>query len=86
MSSFIMLNAAVFIYYIIRKKQTNPKALLKYGLLPLIGVFILVFIFPGFDTVSYLVGGGWLILGIIIGAVQSKGYKVVPESFKNLDF
>lgn len=85
MSSFIMLNAAVFIYFIIRKKRTDIKGILKYGLLPLIGVFILCYIFTGFDKVSYIVGGAWLVIGILIGAIQSKGYKIVPEGFKNIE-
>lgn len=85
MSSFIMLNAAVFIYFIIRKKRNDIKGILKYGLLPLIGVFILCYIFTGFDKVSYIVGGAWLVIGILIGAIQSKGYKIVPEGFKNIE-
>lgn len=85
MSSFIMLNAAVFIYFIIRKKRTDIKGILKYGLLPIIGVFILCYIFTGFDKVSYIVGGAWLVIGILIGAIQSKGYKIVPEGFKNIE-
>ena len=28
---------------------------------------------------------GWLIVGLIIGAVKSKGYKEVPDAFKNLE-
>lgn len=68
-----------------RKKKTDIKGILKYGLLPLIGVFILCYIFTGFDKVSYIVGGAWLVIGILIGAIQSKGYKIVPEGFKNIE-
>ena len=33
----------------------------------------------------YAVGVTWLVIGLIIGAVKSKGYKEVPEAFKNLE-
>jgi hypothetical protein len=34
---------------------------------------------------TYIIGICWLVVGLIIGAVQSKGYKEVPEAFKNLE-
>lgn len=85
MSSFIMLNASVFIYFIIKKKRTGVKSIFKYIVLPFIGIFILCYIFTGFDKVSYIVGGIWLVAGLVVGFVQSKGYKIVPEGFKNIE-
>ena len=37
------------------------------------------------DWVKYIVGVCWLVVGLIIGAVKSKGYKEVPEAFKHLE-
>ena len=34
---------------------------------------------------TYIVGVCWLVVGLIIGAVKSKGYKEVPEAFKHLE-
>ena len=50
-----------------------------------IGIAILVYVFTGFETMTYIVGIVWLILGLIVGAVKSKGFKEVPEAFKHLE-
>ena len=57
----------------------------KYLICPWIGIAILVYVFTGFQTATYIVGVCWLIIGLIIGAVKSKGYKEVPEAFKHLE-
>ena len=41
--------------------------------------------FTGFETMTYIVGVVWLVIGLIIGAVKAKGYKEVPEAFKHLE-
>ena len=46
---------------------------------------ILAYVFTGFDPLTYIVGVSWLVIGLIIGAVKSKGYKEVPEAFKHLE-
>ena len=50
-----------------------------------IGIAILVYVFTGFETMTYIVGIVWLIIGLIVGAVKSKGFKEVPEAFKHLE-
>lgn len=57
----------------------------KYLVCPLVGVLILAYVFTGFEVETYAVGVAWLVIGLIIGAVKSKGYKEVPEAFKHLD-
>ena len=34
---------------------------------------------------TYIVGIVWLVVGLIVGAIKSKGYKEVPEAFKKLE-
>ena len=58
---------------------------MKYLICPILGVLILLYVFTGFDVPTYIVGIAWLVIGLIIGAVKSKGYKEVPEAFKNLE-
>ena len=52
---------------------------------PFLGMAILIYVFTGFDYISYIVGFGWLIIGVVIGFIKSKGYKEVPEAFKNIE-
>ena len=58
---------------------------MKYLICPFLGVAILLYVFTGFDVPTYIVGVSWLVIGVIIGAVKSKGYKEVPEAFKHLE-
>lgn len=84
LTSFMMLNLTVIIYFIFKKKQRDLKGLLLYGLLPLLGFSIIFFVWSGFDTMTYVVGGSWLAAGVILGAVKSKGYREVPPTMRDL--
>lgn len=86
LSSFILLNVAVFVFFFIKEKRRATLGdYLKYPISPICGVAILLFVFSGFETLTYVIGFSWLVIGIIIGAVKSKGYKEVPDAFKNLE-
>lgn len=85
LASFVLLNFAVFLFFFIKEKQRGAGAVVKYVICPWLGIIILAYVFTGFDKMTYIVGIVWLIIGLIIGAVKSKGYKEVPEAFKNLE-
>ncbi len=86
LASFVMLNFATFyFFFFVEKEAWNFVNIIKYLICPWIGIAILVFVFTGFEPMTYVVGVVWLILGLIIGFVKSKGYKEVPEAFKNLE-
>ena len=86
LSSFVLLNIAVFVFFFIKEKKRNSFGdIVKYLICPILGVLILLYVFTGFDVPTYIVGIAWLVIGLIIGAVKSKGYKEVPEAFKNLE-
>ena len=86
LASFVLLNFAVFLFFFVREKKRNTFGeYVKYLICPWLGILILVYVFTGFDKMTYIVGIVWLIIGLIIGAIKSKGYKEVPEAFKNLE-
>ena len=86
LSSFALLNFATFYFFFVKEKKRQTFGdWVKYFICPWLGVLILLYVFTGFDIPTYIVGGVWLIIGIIIGAVKSKGYKEVPEAFKHLE-
>lgn len=86
LASFIMLNFAVFWYFFIReKKRYSFGNIVKYLICPWLGILILGYVFTGFDVMTYALGVTWFIIGFIICAVKSKGFKEVPDAFKNLD-
>lgn len=84
--SFVFLNVAVFIFFFIKEKRRNTFGdILKFVICPVCGVAILLFVFSGFENLTYIIGFSWLAVGIVIGAIKSKGYKEVPDAFKNLN-
>lgn len=84
MSTYMLLNLSVITYFFFRKKQRSPKQIFGYLLFPLIGFLVIGFIWTGFDTLTYTIGFSWLIIGIAIVAIQSKGFKEVPPALKGL--
>ncbi len=86
LASFIMLNFAVFWYFFIKEgKRCTVGDYVKYLICPWLGILILGYVFTGFDMLTYIMGVSWFVIGFIICAVKSKGFKEVPEAFKNLD-
>ncbi|WP_216083779.1 APC family permease [Paenibacillus riograndensis] len=78
MTTYMLLNLSVITYFFIRKKQRGLKGIIRYLISPLIGFGVVAFIWSGFDPMTYYIGFTWLFIGIIIGAIKSKGYKEVP--------
>ena len=85
LTSFILLNLAVYNFFWRREKMRGGKALLNYVICPFCGVLILGYVWLSFDSMTQIVGFSWLAVGLVIGYVKSKGYKVVPEAFRKSD-
>ncbi|HWR10170.1 APC family permease, partial [Sporomusa sp.] len=83
-TSFMLLNLSVFLYFYVIKKKRSGQALLSYLIMPLIGFLIVGYVWTGFDETTFTAGAAWVVIGIMIGAVKSKGYKEVPPSLKAL--
>ncbi|MDR2502863.1 MAG: APC family permease [Deltaproteobacteria bacterium] len=83
-TSFIMLNAAVFWFFFVREKERSGKAIIRSLICPFIGAGILIYVWTGFDQLTQIVGFSWLAVGLIVGFVKSKGYKEVPQAFKSI--
>lgn len=84
MSTYMLLNLSVITYFFFKKKQRSIKQIFGYLLFPLIGFLVIGFIWTGFDRLTYTIGFSWLIIGLVIIAVQSKGFKEVPPALKGL--
>ena len=86
LASFIMLNFSVFWFFFIKEgKRKTFGDWVKSLICPWIGIIILAYVFTGFQTMTYIMGITWFVIGFIILVVKSKGFKEVPEAFKHLD-
>lgn len=84
LTSFMLLNLTVFVYFFIKKKQRSLAGFINYLIFPFAGFSIIAFVWSGFDKATFIVGFSWVALGIIVGAIKSKGYKEVPDILKNI--
>jgi len=83
LSSFIVLNFTVFWFFFVREgRRRTAKDWFTYLLAPFIGMFILGYVWSGFDGLTKIVGFSWLAVGIVVGAVRTKGFKQVPPAFQ----
>jgi len=84
LTSFMLLNVTVFVYFYIKKKERGLGAFFKFVVFPLAGFAVIAYVWSGFDKMTFMAGFGWLAIGIIVGAIKSKGYKEVPASLGQL--
>ncbi len=83
LSSFIMLNFAVFWFFFIKEKnRQGAKNIMHYAVAPFLGMLILGYVWINFDKVTLMVGFAWLFVGLVFGFIKSKGYKELPGGLK----
>ncbi|OSS42581.1 Putrescine importer [Desulfurella amilsii] len=82
LTAYLVIHLTVINYFVIRKKMTDAASLFKYLILPIIGFIIIFYVWLSLDKDAKILGFTWLILGIIYGAIVSKGYKKVPPALK----
>ncbi|WP_394685287.1 APC family permease [uncultured Microbacterium sp.] len=81
-TGFIMVNVAVISHYFIRERRRAGWDVVRYLLLPAIGVVINVVLWAGIDIPAKLLGLGWLVIGVIYLAVISRGFRVFPTPIR----
>ena len=85
LSSFIMLNVAVFWFFFVRENRRHSfNDFIAFLIFPAIGMFILGYVWSGFDSPTLILGFSWLAVGFVFAAIKTKGFKEVPEAFKNM--
>jgi amino acid transporter len=84
LTSFMVLNLTVIVFFYFKKKQRGLGGFVKNFFFPLLGFAVIAFVWSGFDKMTFIVGFSWLAIGIIVGAVKSKGYKEVPATLTDI--
>jgi amino acid transporter len=84
-TAFILLNFAVFWFFFVRKRRRGARACFAYLLAPLTGIFILAFIWTGFDSVTKTVGLCWALAGLLYSAVYRRIRREAPQMLDRLD-
>jgi len=85
LTAFMTLNLSVFIYFFIKRgRRGSLWDFLKYLLFPLIGFAIIAYVWSGFDTGTFIFGFSWLAVGVIVGAVKTRGFTRKPLVLEEL--
>lgn len=79
---FFMVNLSVICHYIIRGKERGGAAVVKHIIVPAIGMASLVVVFYFIETPAKILGGIWLLVGIIYLAIKTKGFRELPPEMK----
>jgi amino acid transporter len=82
--AFILVNAAAINEYYIKAKKKTAKAFLTDLLAPGIGIVACLFIWNSLPRVTFVVGGSWVAVGIIVLAFRTKGFREAMKT-KNID-
>lgn len=78
LTSFMALHVAVFWHFVIREQRRSAGALFTFGVLPAVGLAIIAYVWSGFDSLTFEVGFGWLVLGLILLATRTAGFRRMP--------
>lgn len=77
-TGFILVNLSVPMYFLRKEGMRGGAAVFKYGVMPVIGVLICLVLWFNIATTAKIVGIVWLIIGIIILAIKTKGFRQLP--------
>ena len=84
LTAFMALNVSVVSYCFIKRGRRSGRDLIFYLLFPLLGFLIIFYVWSNFDAGTFLFGALWLAVGIIIGAVKTKGFRERPAVIEEL--
>ncbi|HEX5353224.1 MAG TPA: APC family permease [Rhodanobacteraceae bacterium] len=71
LTAFMLLNVTVFVFFFLR--QGRRSQFFPYLVFPALGLAIVAFVWCGFDRITFLFGGAWLVIGLVLGAFRFKG-------------
>ncbi|MGX5716286.1 APC family permease [Arthrobacter sp. MAHUQ-56] len=77
-TAFTLVNASVVFHYVRQRRagqQLNP---VSYVVVPVIGAMICAYLLSQLDSNAITLGVSWLVLGIVVLALITRGFKVAP--------
>ncbi|MCV7424457.1 APC family permease [Mycobacterium yunnanensis] len=75
LSGFILVNYAVISHYVIRGRRRSGLDLLRYLLLPGIGMAVCVVLLYNVDVHAKILGLAWLVAGVVYLGVTTRGFR-----------
>ncbi len=79
---FIFVNISVIIEFYFKRNERKGKQLFGSLISPILGIMVCLYILIGMDPIGRMIGFGWLLLGVIILALKTKGFRKSLPSMK----
>ncbi len=88
--AFSMVNLSALKTYMTRRGEGFAgyavSRVLRYGLVPTIGVVMTLWLWTSLETLAFIVGGSWIALGVIVLAFLTRGFtQKTPDSDMSAD-
>ncbi|SDS88608.1 Amino acid permease [Brevibacterium sandarakinum] len=77
--AFIMVNVSVIVYWAQQRRGGNHLGVMLYLVCPIIGVLVIGFLLTQLDIHAVVLGSIWLVIGAIILAFTTKGFRKQPS-------
>lgn len=77
-TGFFMVNLSVIFHYYIKQKRRGGRNVVKFLIMPCIGMATLLVVFVNIETSAKILGLSWLAVGILYLAFKTKGFKKLP--------
>jgi putrescine importer len=76
--AFSMVNLSVIKHYLVDQRERGTQAVLRYGVIPVIGVGLTVWLWTSLSTITFQVGLAWLALGLGYLVYLTRGFRRRP--------
>jgi len=78
LAAFSMVNLSVIKHYLIDQGERGARAVLRYGVIPLIGVGLTVWLWTSLSAITFQVGLAWLAIGLAYLVYLTRGFRRRP--------
>ncbi|MGG7510169.1 APC family permease [Plantibacter sp. YIM 135249] len=76
--AFSFVNLAVVKHYLFDKGGRGARAIILYGVIPLIGFALTVWLWTSLTSTTLIAGAIWVVVGVVILAALTKGFRRTP--------
>jgi len=77
-TAFTMVNISVIVYYAKERRRGTRLNPILYVVVPAIGAVITGYLLTKLDINAIVLGLGWLVVGVVVLAVVTKGFRTLP--------
>jgi amino acid transporter len=82
LTGFILVNLSVIFHYFIKERRRSGLGIVKYLLIPIIGVGVCSVLWINLDSSAKILGGIWLLIGLIYTAFTTNFFRKLPPDLK----